>query len=165
MPQAGSYFFLAGINYLEPRTHLKIRLAYNEIVNREVAPESKSWSDIHTVSLQVKYAGWYKYFQHLSYLRLEEIWKGKRYDKAVLRGLLQINVPISGDLKSSGGLYLSTYGELFLNISKSKYERSRIYLGLGYSLNPHIKIQLGNMQEKKTPSNSNQWMVTVIHKV
>lgn len=164
LPQAGTYFLLAGINYQEPRTHLKVRLAYNEIVKRELNPESKSWSDLHTASIQVKYANYFNNLQHTSYLRLEEIWKGKRYDKAVLRGLLQINLPIAGDMKSNGGWYLSTFGELFLNISESKYERSRLYFGLGYVLNQHVKIQLGNMQERKVPSVSDQWMITVIHK-
>lgn len=164
LPHAGTYFFLAGINYIEPKAHLKIRLAYYEMVKREYTSEIQSWMDIHTASLQVQYSNKWNKLQHSTYLRLEEVWKGQRYDKAVLRGLLQINTPLASDIGRSGGWYLSSYGELFFNISTSRHERSRFYLGLGYVLNQHVKIQLGNMQEQKSPSKTNQWMITIIHK-
>jgi hypothetical protein len=54
-----------------------------------------------------------------------------------------------------GTIYLALYNELFINgqrqVSSTKttelFDRNRLYGGVGYRLNPHLRFQLGVMEQ------------------
>lgn len=53
-------------------------------------------------------------------------------------------------------LYLSAYNEVFLNTEGNKFDRNRLYGGLGYRLNPKMRFELGYMNQFLANGNRDQ---------
>ena len=62
------------------------------------------------------------------------------------RYFLSLKIPFQ---KTNEKYYISTYNELFINSNgDNMFDRNRIYVGHGYSLNSNIKLELGYMNQK-----------------
>jgi hypothetical protein len=84
---------------------------------------------------------------------------------------LFLNVPLNKKDLSPKAIYAAFYNELFINgqtdLEDTKtvalFDRNRTYLGMGYVLNPSIKMQLGWMNQKTDNWGKGQWQVSMHH--
>lgn len=67
--------------------------------------------------------------------------------KMRFRYFLALKVPFKNKEKENSKLYLSAYNEIFLNTKSSIFDRNRVYVGLGYNLSKHIRIEAGYMNQ------------------
>lgn len=77
-----------------------------------------------------------------------------------LQGHLALNKP----QLERGALYLSAYDEIFLHTDSQVFDRNRFYLGLGYVLNPDLRLELANMVQTKEVLSRHQFQVTMLHR-
>lgn len=63
------------------------------------------------------------------------------------RYFLSLNHPIYKIASNNSLLYLSAYNEIFLNNTKTYFDRNRLYGGIGYKLNDMLKFELGYMTQ------------------
>lgn len=67
--------------------------------------------------------------------------------KMRFRYFLGLNIPLQIKDDQNKTLYLSAYNEIFLNTASSIFDRNRVYGGIGYQFNKHIKLELGYMNQ------------------
>ncbi len=72
------------------------------------------------------------------------------------RYFLSINVPLNHREMEDKTLYLSTYNEIFLNSERVVFDRNRLYGGLGYKLNNHVRFEAGYMNQFLNTFNRDQ---------
>ncbi len=63
--------------------------------------------------------------------------------KMRFRYFVSLTIP----LKSSSPFYFSTYNEIFLNTKSSVFDRNRLYGGIGFNLNPNVRLEAGYMNQ------------------
>jgi hypothetical protein len=87
--------------------------------------------------------------------RYEQRWVENQDLRSRYRYGLFLNVPLTTKTMEDGTIYLALYNELFINgqrkVSSTKttelFDRNRLYGGVGYRLNPHLRFQLGVMEQ------------------
>ncbi|MCY2686425.1 DUF2490 domain-containing protein [Salinimicrobium sp. TH3] len=75
--------------------------------------------------------------------RFESIWTRQepQYDLSHrLRYRLKLEHPLYKNL------YLSAFNEIFINVGKPYFNQNRMALGLGYRLNPDLRVELGYLK-------------------
>jgi len=72
------------------------------------------------------------------------------------RYFLGANLPLKEIGDTGKLLYLSAYNEVFLNTEGNKFDRNRLYGGLGFRLNPKMKFELGYMNQFLANGNQDQ---------
>ena len=72
------------------------------------------------------------------------------------RYFLGLNFPLWNDAGSGHQLYLSAYDEIFLNTEDNAFDRNRLYGGLGYRFNDHLRFELGYMNQFLSSSGRDQ---------
>src|SRR5690606_17442204 len=77
--------------------------------------------------------------------------------KMRFRYFLSLNIPF----KKSSPLYFSAYNEIFLNTENAVFDRNRIYGGMGYKLNDHIRLEAGYMNQIFETSGRDQFNLMV----
>lgn len=60
-----------------------------------------------------------------------------------IRYLLRATIPINRKELIKNTLFLSVYDEVFINITKTPFDRNRLYGAIGYQLNASTNIQIG----------------------
>jgi len=84
--------------------------------------------------------------------------------KMRFRYFLALKVPFKSKEKGNSKLYLSAYNEIFLNTKSSVFDRNRVYGGLGYNLNKHIRIEAGYMNQFFETSGRDQFnLITFVN--
>ncbi len=63
------------------------------------------------------------------------------------RYFLALNIPLNNKEMSDGTYYLSSYNEIFINDDGNRFDRNRLYGGLGYKLNKYVRFELGYMNQ------------------
>lgn len=84
---------------------------------------------------------------------------------------LFVNVPLNNKTLVKNTYYVAFYNELFINgerqigdgRSVEIFDRNRTYLGLGYTLNEHIRLQLGWMKQTTDNFAKDQLQFSVHH--
>lgn len=82
-----------------------------------------------------------------------------------LRGryFVSMQKPLKGKVISKNSSYVSAYNELFLDIKNSRFDRNRLYLGLGYGITEHIRIETGYMIQAQKNINRGQLQFILIN--
>lgn len=64
-----------------------------------------------------------------------------------LRGRYFISVqkPLRSKNSAKGNIYLSAYNELFVDLKEAKFDRNRLYAGLGIGISESIRVETGYM--------------------
>jgi len=77
-------------------------------------------------------------------IRLEERFFPSEFG---LRGRYFISVqkPLRSKNSAKGNIYLSAYNELFVDLKEAKFDRNRLYAGLGIGINESIRVETGYM--------------------
>lgn len=82
-----------------------------------------------------------------------------------LRGryFVSMQKPLKGKVISKNSSYISAYNELFLDIKHSRFDRNRLYLGLGFGITEHIRIETGYMIQAQKNINRGQLQFILIN--
>jgi hypothetical protein len=84
---------------------------------------------------------------------------------------LFVNIPFNSKDLNAKTYYAAFYNELFMNgqtatgngSSVSFFDRNRTYLGLGYVINPKVRVQLGWMNQKTNTLEKGQLQFSLHH--
>lgn len=87
--------------------------------------------------------------------RLEERWVNTDF-KFRFRYALGLSLPLNNKTIEAKTWYLAMYNEIFLNGAKNVFDRNRLYGGVGYRINPSVKIEVGYMNQFFIKSNRDQ---------
>ena len=61
------------------------------------------------------------------------------------RYFISVQKPLGSKNIAKGNTYLSAYNELFVDIKDPKFDRNRLYAGLGIGINESIRVETGYM--------------------
>lgn len=81
------------------------------------------------------------------------------------RYFLSFNYPITKKEMSAKTLYASVYDEIFLKFQSPIFDRNRLYAGLGYVINPNLRIEVGFMAQSLERRNRNQIVITCFNNI
>ena len=85
---------------------------------------------------------------------------------------LFVNIPVNKSIFEKNTLYVALYNELFINGQRDIgdgrvveiFDRNRMYLGMGYMINPNMKFQLAWMNQKTDTQKKGQLQLSMHHK-
>lgn len=88
-------------------------------------------------------------------IRFEQRWVENQELRTRYRYNLFINIPWNKKNLSKGAIYTAFYNELFINGERNIgngrsvqfFDRNRTYIGMGYSITNHLRLQLGYMEQ------------------
>jgi hypothetical protein len=96
--------------------------------------------------------------------RLEQRWissaAGDQYLNRV-RYLLRVNIPLGKKTIEDKTPYLSFYDEIFLHLTKTPFDRNRLYGGVGYQFNAKVNLQLGYLAQTTSASTRHSLQTSV----
>ncbi|MEL0455137.1 DUF2490 domain-containing protein [Flavobacteriaceae bacterium SZ-1-7] len=75
--------------------------------------------------------------------------------KMRFRYFLSLNIPF----KENSPFYFSAYNEIFLNTESAKFDRNRLYGGLGFQVNENLKLEVGYMNQFFETSGRDQFNI------
>lgn len=87
--------------------------------------------------------------------RLEQRWISSSTNDQYLnrvRYLLRVNVPLGREKVEDKTPYLSFYDEIFLHLTKTPFDRNRLYGAIGYQFNSKVNLQLGYLAQTTSAS-------------
>ncbi len=98
--------------------------------------QHRAWEELN---LNSRYSG----FRVSHRYRFESIWARQepRYD---LSHRLRYRFKVEHQLYKK--VYISAFNEIFLNVSRPYFNQNRSALGLGYHLNPDLRVEVGYMK-------------------
>ena len=80
-----------------------------------------------------------------------------------LRYALSIQLPLNHSTLIKNTLYLSASNEIFIKTNSPSFDRDRIYLGLGYVINPIIRVEVGMMSQILENTHRNQFQIAIFN--
>ena len=82
-----------------------------------------------------------------------------------LRGryFISMQKPFKGKDITRNSSYFSTYNELFIDIKNAQFDRNRLYVGLGYGITEHIRLETGYMIQAQKNINRGQLQFILIN--
>ncbi len=83
--------------------------------------------------------------------------------KMRFRYSLSLAIPVNKKVMEKNAVYASVYNEIFVNTEPNHYDRNRIYGGLGYFINDHIKVEAGVMSQLLSSGNRTQFQIMVFN--
>lgn len=88
--------------------------------------------------------------------RFEQRFIGEIF-KLRLRYFLSAQIPLNNASLIPKTFYLSAYNELFAQVKSPIFDRDRFYGGLGYVINPSLRLEIGFLQQYYENSNRPQF--------
>ena len=100
--------------------------------------------------------------------RIEQRWlqnnNNTRYMNRV-RYLLRVTVPLNKKTIEKQTLFLTFYDELFIHLSKTTFDRNRLYGAIGYQFLPNLNVQLGYLAQTVNITTKNYFQAAVFYNV
>lgn len=161
----------SGVTYTPKNADVKFTLGYAHITSgvsgssNATSVESRMYQE----ALLPQKVGKRFYLNHR--FRYEQRFVEDQDFRTRFRYTLFANIPLNTPDFSDKTYYLALYNELFVNgeteISNGAevelFDRNRTYLGLGYVLNPKMRLQLGWMNQKVDAFGKGQLQVSLHH--
>lgn len=94
----------------------------------------------HKIWEQLTFKSNYSALKVLHRFRLESTWTRQEPEYALahrMRYRLKIEHPLYKDI------YLTSFNEIFINFQQPYFNQNRIHTGLGYTIHPDLKIEMG----------------------
>jgi hypothetical protein len=150
-----------GIGYNLSENNNNLLLGYGYILSQNyLDSENKDNVNEHRIFQQYITRQSFGRVKLLHRYRFEQRWiEGDFRMRA--RYFLLFNIALSKPDMLDNTLYLSAYNEIFLNLSESVFDRNRIYGGLGYKFNDHVRVELSYMTQVLETSSRDQINVVV----
>ncbi len=85
--------------------------------------------------------------------------------KLRFRYFLSVNKPLNKKTMETNAVYLSAYNEIFLNAEKPVFDRNRLYVGAGYCINRHLRLETGYMIQMFENKNQSQFQIILFNNI
>lgn len=79
------------------------------------------------------------------------------------RYFLLANLPLNKKTLSKGAIYIASSDEIFFNITSGRFDRNRIYSGLGYVFETNIRVETGFMIQNTVSRQTKQFQIILIN--
>lgn len=135
-----------GIGYNLAENNNNILLGYGFIHSQNYLPNSadKIEIDEHRIFQQFITRQKFGRFNIQHRYRFEQRFIDRDF-RLRLRYFLACTVALTRNELTGNTLYLSGYNEIFLNTNNTKFDRNRLYGGIGYKFNNHVQLEAGYM--------------------
>lgn len=160
-----------GLTYSPQNSIVKLTLGYGNITTGAYGESHATTGEsrVYQEALLPSSLGWRLFAVHR--FRYEQRWVENQDFRTRFRYNLFLNVPINNSKIIEKTAYLALYNELFINGQRNigdgstteLFDRNRFYLGVGYMVNPQIKIQAGYMNQTTNNWSKNQLQLSLHH--
>jgi len=159
--QKSQLLFRAGIGYnlTEANNNILLGLAYVE-TNREEGNEAITTTHEKRIYQQYLYKQKRNNLFLTHRVRMEERFIANDFALRS-RYFLAFQKPLNGKLLNRRSLYVSGFNELFIDISKQKFDRNRFFTGLGYGVTNDIRLETGYLIQSQKNSTRGQFQLIV----
>jgi hypothetical protein len=79
--------------------------------------------------------------------RLEQRWVNDDF-KNRIRYRLMVFLPLNNPTITKGTFFIGVYDEIFVNTTKTFFDRNRLYTSLGYQINKMAQVQVGYLYQR-----------------
>ncbi len=137
-----------GIGYNLTENNNNVLLGYGYILSQNYIPGSDDKVDINEHRI-------FQQFITRQSIGIVKVQHRYRFEQRFIednfrlrfRYFLALNIPLNNKEMSDGTYYLSSYNEIFINDDGNRFDRNRLYGGLGYKLNKYVRFELGYMNQ------------------
>src|SRR5690606_22663466 len=161
----------SGVTYTTKNADVKFTLGYANVTSGVSGSSSATSveSRIYQEALLPQKVSNRFYLNHR--FRYEQRFVENQDFRTRFRYTLFANVPINKPNIEEKTYYVALYNELFVNgeteisndVEVELFDRNRTYMGLGYVLNPKMRLQLGWMNQKSVAFGKGQMQVSLHH--
>ena len=144
--QRNQFLARAGLGYnLKPQNHnLLLGYAYIATDAYDEFDNNTSTKIEHRIYQQYLYKNKVGSNSLTHRFRLEERFFPNEFGLRA-RYFISLQKPLGSKTIAKGNTYLSAYNELFVDIKDPKFDRNRLYAGLGFGINESIRVETGYM--------------------
>lgn len=162
----------SGITYSPNESNVKFTLGYANITTGQFGQDLDSPISENRIYQEALFSNVILKRLLLTHrFRLEQRWVEDQDFRTRYRYNLFVNVPINNTTLDKNTYYLALYNELFINgerkIGNDRqvqfFDRNRTYLGLGYSFQKNLRIQLGWMKQTTNNWHKGQLQFSIHH--
>ena len=148
-----------GYNLTEANNNILLGLAFVES-NREEVDEIVSTSNEKRIYQQYLYRQKRNNWFLTHRVRLEERFIANDFALRS-RYFLAVQKPLNGKLLNRRAIYASGFNELFIDISNQKFDRNRLFAGMGYGVTNDIRLETGYLIQSQKNSTRGQFQFIV----
>lgn len=93
--------------------------------------------------------------------RLEQRWVNDDF-RSRFRYRLMLFLPLNKPTIEKGTVFLGMYDEIFINSTKTFFDRNRFYTAIGYQINKMTQVQVGHLYQRVNDFGKNYLQVGVV---
>jgi hypothetical protein len=148
-----------GYNLTEANNNILLGLAYVES-NREEGDEAITTTHEKRIYQQYLYKQKRNNLFLTHRVRLEERFIVNDFTLRS-RYFLSVQKPLNGKPLNRRSIYISSFNELFVDISNQKFDRNRFFTGIGYGVTSDIRLETGYLIQSQKNSTRGQFQLIV----
>lgn len=162
--QRNQFLARAGLGYnLKPQNHnLLLGYAYIATDAYDEFDNNTSTKIEHRIYQQYLYKNKIGANSLTHRFRLEERFFPNEFGLRA-RYFISLQKPLGSKTIAKGNTYLSAYNELFVDIKDPKFDRNRLYGGLGYGITESLRIETGYMIQAQKNITRGQLQLIIIN--
>ena len=162
--QRNQFLARAGLGYnLKPQNHnLLLGYAYIATDAYDEFDNNTSTKIEHRIYQQYLYKNKVGSNSLTHRFRLEERFFPNEFGLRA-RYFISVQKPLGSKTIAKGNTYLSAYNELFVDIKDPKFDRNRLYGGLGYGITESLRIETGYMIQAQKNITRGQLQLIIVN--
>lgn len=162
--QRNQFLARAGLGYnLKPQNHnLLLGYAYIATDAYDEFDNKTSTKIEHRIYQQYLYKNKVGLNSLTHRFRLEERFFPNEFGLRA-RYFISLQKPLGSKTFAKGNTYLSAYNELFVDIKDPKFDRNRLYGGLGYGITESLRIETGYMIQAQKNITRGQLQLIIVN--
>ena len=162
--QRNQFLARAGLGYnLKPQNHnLLLGYAYIATDAYDEFDNNTSTKIEHRIYQQYLYKNKVGLNSLTHRFRLEERFFPNEFGLRA-RYFISLQKPLGSKTIAKGNTYLSAYNELFVDIKDPKFDRNRLYGGLGYGITESLRIETGYMIQAQKNITRGQLQLIIVN--
>jgi len=162
--QRNQFLARAGLGYnLKPQNHnLLLGYAYIATDAYDEFDNNTSTKIEHRIYQQYLYKNKIGANSLTHRFRLEERFFPNEFGLRA-RYFISLQKPLGSKTIAKGNTYLSAYNELFVDINDPKFDRNRLYGGLGYGITESLRIESGYMIQAQKNITRGQLQLIIVN--
>jgi len=162
--QRNQFLARAGLGYnLKPQNHnLLLGYAYIATDAYDEYDNNTSTKIEHRIYQQYLYRNKIGLNALTHRFRLEERFFPNEFGLRA-RYFISLQKPLGSKTIAKGNTYLSAYNELFVDIKDPKFDRNRLYGGLGYGITESLRIETGYMIQAQKNITRGQLQLIIVN--
>ena len=162
--QRNQFLARAGLGYnLKPQNHnLLLGYAYIATDAYDEFDNNTSTKIEHRIYQQYLYKNKIGANSLTHRFRLEERFFPNEFGLRA-RYFISLQKPLGSKTIAKGNTYLSAYNELFVDIKDPKFDRNRVYGGLGYGITESLRLETGYMIQAQKNITRGQLQLIIVN--